>query len=675
MRQIALLFATLAIATQTAWAAPTAPDREKPPGTGMTFRGDGVEVQTAPALRTDVQIDVSGIIARIRVRQTFRNPGDSWVEGVYVFPLAENAAVDTLRMKVGVRVIEGEIRERERAQRIYNNAKHAGQRASLIEQERPNVFTASVASIAPNSEIAIEIGYQQRLRVTDGLIDLRFPSVVGPRFIPGNQAVAEIGGTGWAVNTDLVPDAERITPPVRHPANGTANPLAITVRLDPGMPVAMLRSPSHRIDAADAGAGRFEVTLKGGDSPANRDFVLEWRPDTGTTPFAALFREIKDGDTYLMAIVAPPTRKPTEQPRIARDVVFVIDTSGSMHGDSIWQARAALSFALQRLRPEDRFNIVRFASDATALFDSVRPARGGHLSRAIRYVEGLESNGGTNIAAGLVLALDGRIGGPRLRQVVLITDGSVGNEAGLFRHIRRDLGDSRLFTIGIGSAPNSHFMRRSAAFGRGTFTHIGNLGDVAAVMSRLFEKLERPAMTQIAAAQNGAPLTDQWPIQLPDLYHGETIVFTARVSGAVGAMSVAGDRGGAAWTRRIDVGTARPGSGIAKLWARDGIAALMDGLALGADPASVRQGVLALALRHGLLSKYTSLISVDRTPARPADASLQRQAVPGELPAGWTYAKVFGSKSGTTATASLLIGSAALLAGFLLLLARRRRTA
>ena len=675
MRRIALLVATLAIATQSAWAAPTTPDRPKPAGTGMTFRGDGVEVQTAPALRTDVQIDVSGVIARIRIRQTFRNPGDSWVEGVYVFPLAEKAAVDTLRMKVGDRIIEGEIREREQAQRVYNNAKRTGQRASLIEQERPNVFTASVANIPPNSEIAIEIGYLQRLRVADGLIGLQFPSVVGPRFIPGNQAVAGIGGTGWAVNTDLVPDAERITPPVRHPSAGPANPLAITVRLDPGMPVAILRSPSHRIDAADAGADRFEVTLKGGDSPANRDFVLEWRPDTSTAPFAALFREIKDGDTYLMAIVAPPTRKPVDAPNIPRDVIFVIDTSGSMHGDSIGQARAALSFALKRLRPEDRFNVVRFASDATALYDSVRPARGGHLSRAVRYVEGLESNGGTNIAAGLALALDGRIGGPRLRQVVLITDGSVGNEAALFRHIRRDLGDSRLFTIGIGSAPNSHFMRRSAAFGRGTFTHIGNHGDVAAVMSRLFEKLERTAMTQIAATRDGDPLADQWPIQLPDLYHGEPVVFTARLSGRAGTMAVAGDRGGAAWTRRFDIDAARPGNGIAKLWARDGIAALMDGLALGADPAAVRQGVLELALRHGLLSKYTSLVGVDRTPARPAGASLQRQAVPSDLPAGWTYAKVFGSKSGTTATASLLIGCIALLTGFLLLLARRRQTA
>ena len=419
MRLFAFI-AALILSTQPVRAIQAEPDR-RPPGTGMTLHGDGVEPQTARALRTDVQIDVSGVIARVRVRQTFRNPGDEWVEGVYVFPLAENAAIDTLRMKIGERIIEGEIREKEQAQRVYNAARRAGQQASLIEQERPNIFTASVANIAPRSEIAVEIGYQQRLRFTDGLVGLRFPSVVAPRFIPGNRAIVGVGGTGWAANTAQVPDAERITPPVRHTASGPANPIAINVRLDPGMPVAMLRSPSHRIDVADAGADRFEITLDGGDQAANRDYVLQWRPDTGAAPLAALFREIRDEETYVMAIVAPPTRAPSAQPLIPRDVVFIIDTSGSMHGDSIAQAKAALRLALERLQPEDRFNVVRFASDATALYDGLRPARGRHLAGALRRIDGLEADGGTNIAAGLTLALDGEIGGPRLRQVVLIT--------------------------------------------------------------------------------------------------------------------------------------------------------------------------------------------------------------------------------------------------------------
>ncbi len=663
------------IAAPAAGAAPTQPERPTPPDAGITFRAidSDAPTRTAPALDTSVVIDVSGIIAKVRIRQTFKNPNDAWVEGVYVFPLPEKAAVDELRMRIGDRIIEGEIRERKRARAAYDQARRAGQQTSLIELERANIFTASVANIPPLGNITVEIGYQQRLRFADDAVSLRFPAVVGPRFIPGNRAVAGVGGTGWAVNSDLVRDAERITPPVRHPNDGTANPLSIQVRLDPGMPIAMLRSPSHAIDAANNDDDRYHITLKGGDTPANRDFVLEWHPDVGDAPFAALFKEIKDGDTYLMAIVAPPSGQPHDQPRIPREVIFIIDTSGSMHGDSICQARAALKFALDRMHPEDHFNIVRFSNDASTLFASAKPADSHHLHRAKRFVQSLNADGGTNITSALDLAFDGKVGGRMLRQVVLITDGSVGNEASLFRHIRRDIGDSRLFTIGIGSAPNSHFMRRSAAFGRGTFTHIGSTRDVSEIMSALFEKLERPTMTQIVATFDGAPLTDQRPAMLPDLYHGEPLVLTARLSKPTGEILISGNRGNQNWTRGFDTGSVRAGKGIAKLWARDGIASLMDGLVLGADPDEVRQAVLELALTHGLLSKYTSLISIDRTPVRPEAAALQRRAVPVGLPAGWNYAAVFGGKTATPATQQILMGVVALLVGGLLLLARRRR--
>ena len=676
MRRIAFLLA-LATFAPASWAAPAAPDRRAPPDAGMTFRQQSPDAPAAaaPALRTDVEIAVSGAIARVRVRQTFRNPGDNWTEGVYVFPLPDKAAVDALRMRVGERIIVGEIRERTRARRTYDRARRTGQRASLIEQERPNVFTANVANIPPRGEIAVEIGYQERLRFADGLFSLRFPSVVGPRFIPGARAVAGTGGTGWGVNTDIVPDAERITPPVRHPAVGEPNRISIAVRLDPGLPIAMLRSPSHSIDAATADAGRYEIRLEGGAAVANRDFVLQWRPDTGDAPFAALFREVRNGETYLMALVAPPDKDTKGRPRTPREVVFVIDTSGSMHGASIAQARAALTLALQRLGPMDRFNIVRFAGDAAALFDRSQPADGANLDRAARYVARLRAEGGTNIAAALDLALDGRIGGPRLRQVVLITDGSVSNEAALFRQIRRDLGDSRLFTVGIGSAPNGHFMRRSAGFGRGAVAQIGKVEEGAERMTALFRKLERPAMTRVAATLDERPLAQQWPAQLPDLYHGEPLVLTAKLARTDGTVALSGRRGAARWTRRFDLAAAPSGAGVARLWARDAIAAQIDGLALGADRETVRLAVLDLALAHGLVSKYTSLVGVDRTPARPAAASLQRRAVPVELPAGWSYAKVFGSPTATPATLSLLAGAAAAFAGLLLLVARRRRTA
>jgi Ca-activated chloride channel family protein len=663
-------------------AARSAPDLSPPspdpfvPETGMVLRHPGAAslLGIAPALRTDVAIAVSGIVARVTVRQTFRNPDNNWVEGVYGFPLPEDAAVDTLRMRIGDRTVEGEIRAREKAREEYDQARRAGKQASLIEQERPNIFTASVANIPPGGEIAVEIGYQQRLRYADGEVSLHFPSVVGPRYIPGNAAVAGIGGMGWAANTDMVPDAERITPPVRHPDDGPGNPLALTVRLDAGMPLAQLRSPSHDIQATEAG-GVYTVALKSADEIANRDFVLDWRPDTGDAPFAALFTEEMNGETYLLAMVAAPIEEAADVPRVPREVVFIVDTSGSMAGESIAQAKTALRFALGRLQPGDRFNILRFSNDTTALFPSSQPVDPETLGRARHFVERLDAEGGTEIGGALRRVLDGRIGLPQLRQIVLVTDGDVGNDVALFSDIRRGIGDSRLFTVGIGSAPNSYFMRKAAQMGRGTFTHIGAVGQVAETTSRLFEKLERPALTQISALYDGETLPAMYPAPLPDLYHGEPVVLTARLPWTDGAIEFDGVRAAQPWHRVLDLAEARQGTGIVKLWARDRIAALMDGRHDGVDEDTIRDGVVQVALAHGLTSRYTSLVAVDKTPVRPADEAMDRRAVPVDLPAGWQYARVFGGRGATPATLHIVTGFATLFAGVLLLLVLRRRAA
>ena len=644
---------------------------EAAPEVGLTLRHGDAAPRTAPALRTDVAIDVSGIVARVRVRQVFRNPDDAWVEGVYTFPLPDAAAVDTLRMKIGERIIVGEIRERAQARQSYVKARRSGRRASLIEQERPNIFTASVANIPPHGEVTVKIGYQERLKFADGIVSLRFPTVLGPRYIHGGYAVAGAGAMGWAGTIDLVEDAARITPPVRQ--SGPPNALSLTVTLDAGMPIAMLKSPSHAIDAVSLENGRYCVTLK--DGVANRDFVLHWRPSPGDAPFAALFREVKDGETYLLAVVAPPSLARPASPPVPREIVFVIDTSGSMHGDSIVQAKEAIQFALRRLRPQDRFNIVRFASDNSALFERARPAGAANLARAKRFVGRLRADGGTEIAAVLRRVLDGRVELPRLRQIILVTDGSVGNEAALFRRIRRGIGDSRLLTIGIGSAPNSYFMRKSAALGRGTFTHIRDPRDVAAVMQRLLLKLEYPVLTGITAQCDGAALPDTLPASLPDLYFGEPLVLTAQLPRRSGTVTLSGMVAGKRWRREFYLASVRSGAGIARLWAHDMISALMDRRHDAADPETVRLAVLDVALRHGLVSKHTSLVAVDRTPARPLGMALDRRAVPVELPAGWTYAAVFGAQTASLAGLHLLAGMVAILIGGLLLVATRRRLA
>ena len=337
----------------------------------------GAEQETlvpAPTLKTDVSIVVTGIVARATVRQEFSNPSRAWAEGIYVFPLPDDAAVDHLRMKVGDRLIEGVIQERAAAKAQYEQAKQEGRRASLVEQERPNVFTTSVANIAPGAAISIEIEYQQTVRYDAGQFSLRFPMVVGPRYIPGEPISRPPSGTGWAPDTDQVPDASRITPPVEHPSRGPLNPVGLKIELDPGTPLARLTASYYAVQTTPLADGRYRVELAQGPVPADRDFELVWQPHVEATPIATLFTEQKGAETFAVLMVTPPASTGRDGLRLPREVIFVIDNSGSMHGTSIEQAKAALKLALDRLRPGDTFNVIRFNHTTDAVFPAAQAA-------------------------------------------------------------------------------------------------------------------------------------------------------------------------------------------------------------------------------------------------------------------------------------------------------------
>ena len=347
---------------------------------------NGASVLVAPLVSTAVEIDISGNTARASVTQVFRNPTTQWREGVYVFPLPENAAVDHLDMRVGNRRIEGEIKERAQAKAAYEQAKQEGRKATLVEQERPNMFTTSVANIGPDEEIRVSIEYQQTLRYDDGRYRLRFPMVVSPRYIAGDASVVGVPGTGSAANTDRVPDAERITPPVIDPSQGKTNPVTLTVTLNAGFPLAEVLSPYHPIDVVAGADDRYHVMLADGAVPADRDFELVWKPQLGREPAAALLSEVRDGKTYALLMLMPPAAS-DDAPRLPREVVCIVDTSGSMEGASIAQAKAAVSMALDRLQPGDRFNVIEFNSVTRTLFARADAGRrsddraGAHVRR------------------------------------------------------------------------------------------------------------------------------------------------------------------------------------------------------------------------------------------------------------------------------------------------------
>jgi Ca-activated chloride channel family protein len=614
------------------------------------------EPLSAPLLSTAVAFRISGMVARARLVQTFRNPSGDWYEGVYVFPLPDNAAVDRLRLRVGERVIEGEIQERATAQRAYDAARTQGTRAALMDQERPNIFSTRVANIGPQETIVVELEYQETLRYSDGRFSLRFPMVVGPRYIPHGVA-----------------DAARITPAVLRPQEGRApvNPVSINVELDAGIPLAEISSPYHRVDVKVLGEARREITLAEGSTPANRDFELRWTPRRESAPRLAWFTEKKGERYYALLMLVPPVA--AAEQRLPREVVFVLDTSGSMAGASIRQAREALQLALARLAPEDRFNVIEFNSTAQALFPQAREASAAQVERAIRWVRGLQARGGTEMTQALHLALDGRDAGDRVRQVIFLTDGAIGNEEQLFRLMRERLGGSRLFTVGIGSAPNSHFMRKAAELGRGTFTYIGRIDEVGEKMAALFAKLETPVLKGITLRWPEQARVEAWPARVPDLYAGEPLVVSAALERLEGELRVSGVRAGRVWQAQVPLSAGEGNAGMGTLWARAKVAALMDSLREGASPETVREQVIALAIAHRLMTKYTSFVAVDRTPARSADAQLKLAEIPTNLPEGWEYDKVFGAlpQGATDSRFALLTGLVLLLLAVALL--RRRR--
>ncbi|CAN7439469.1 marine proteobacterial sortase target protein [Pararhizobium sp. LjRoot255] len=607
----------------------------------------------APRLATDVQIDVNGPILRTRVTQRFQNPSRGWVEGTYVFPLPENAAVDTLKMQIGDRFIEGEIKAREEARKVYEEAKAAGKKTALLEQQRPNIFTNQVANIGPGETIIVQIEYQSSVHQSGGEFSLRFPMVVAPRYNPDPivETVDLDPNSGYAVR-DPVPDRDKITAPVLDPAeNAKINPVTLTVNLNAGFPIGTVAAPFHETDVQTVDDMARRITLRSGSVPADKDFELSWHAAAGKAPHAGLFRQTIDGRTYLLGFVTPPADETATETETApkREVVFVIDNSGSMAGKSIEQARESLALAISKLRPEDRFNVIRFDDTMSVHFPSLVQATPDKREDAIAFVRGLTADGGTEMLPALEAALrtQGPIEPGALRQVVFLTDGAIGNEAQLFEEISRNRGDARVFTVGIGSAPNTHFMTKAAELGRGTFTLIGSEDQVAARMGELFDKLENPAMTDIAVTFDGANALDITPNPMPDLYRGEPVVLTAQLDGVTlaGKLQITGKTGDQPWRVEMDIAKASEGKGIAKLWARRKIDDLEANAHAVSDQAVLDKQIESVALAHHLVSRVTSLVAIDVTPSRPAGEPVASTDVPLNLPEGWDFEKVFGEKT------------------------------
>jgi len=601
---------------------------------GLELRGHG-GTQRSLALDTDVQVEVTGLIARIHVSQVFESTARGWAEAIYRYPLPDGSAVDRMMVEVGDRVLQGEIEEKQEAARQYQQAKSNGQVATLVQQARANQFETRLANIGPGDRIRVTISFLSRVEFRDGTFSLRMPMTFTPRW--DHPAPVLLGGF-----YDETAPAPHMVPAGGLTGGMDDHYLTLNVDLRPGLSLASIESRYHDVDIHPSLDG-YNIFLSNPDARSDRVFELNWTPAFANAPESALMTYDDGESVYAMLMMAPPLAEAiAPQPR---EVVFVIDTSGSMQGTSIDQAKAALRQGLGYLGPDDRFNLIQFNSDSDLLFDESVPYYTSYLLEAESYITGLVADGGTNMAPALDAALNLPAQDGLLRQVVFITDGSVGNEGELLLQIGQDLRDSRLFTVSIGSAPNAGFMRKAAEIGRGNHTRIGRLDEVEERMSRLWSRIQNPALQNICV--DWGMEAEFYPEIIPDLYAGEPLWLYARLPFQPSEVVLCGELDGRHWQQESRLLAGNGSDTLATLWARSKIDSLEESRIFGADPEYIRSEVTQLALAHGLLTPYTSLVAVDRSPSRPRGEALDSESIPSLLPAGST-----GSASGFSQTAT-----------------------
>ena len=546
---------------------------------------------------TDVAARVSGFVASVDVTQTFVNPYDTKIEAVYVFPLPADAAVTDFLLVIGERRIRGLIREKEEAEKIYEEAKRAGHVAALLTQQRPNVFDQKVANIEPGKRIDVRISYFNTVPYEDGAYEFVFPMVVGPRFNPPGEEGVERHLTN---------------PTYLRPEQRSGHDIAIGLTIDVGLPVTSVASPSHAIRGQELGEGRYRVELAPNDRVPNRDFVVRWKTRAERLEGALLADAPESGEGTFALLLQPP-KDDSAIPRMPREMVFVVDTSGSMRGAPIEKAKDAMRRCLRGLDPDDTFQVIRFSNDASSLGDAPVPATPANVRRGLDYVDDLEADGGTMMERGIRAALQPPQDERWLRIVSFMTDGYIGNEREIFRLVEDLRGRARIFSFGVGDSVNRYLLEGLARHGRGAVAFVGLSDSVAREVDRFYERSARPAMTDVRLQVEGATISDVYPRQLPDLWAGRPVLVTGRIRGSGDVtVRVTGRRGDGTATftvrARVEPDASRPE--LARIWARRKIAHLTE-MEVTRPSAELRDEITQVSLEHSVQCRYTAFLAVD----------------------------------------------------------------
>jgi Ca-activated chloride channel family protein len=628
------------------------------PGAGWGEAGVGTvatERGNLPLQAIDVDATLTGLLARVALTQTFGNRFDQPLEATYIFPLPDRAAVTEFRMEVGERVVEGVLKERGQARAEYDTAVREGRRASIAEEERPGVFTMRVGNLLPGERVTVRLVMTGPLPWDDGEATFRFPLVVAPRYIPGSPLDGEPVGAGTEPDTDAVPDASRISPPVLLP--GFPNPvdLSIKVRIDPaGLELGTVRSSLHAVVEEEQDGVRV-VRVEPGER-ADRDFVLRLRTGDGTVATAlAAATDAEGGQGTFALTLLPPAGADAVHPR---DVVFVLDRSGSMAGWKMVAARRAVARMVDSLTPRDRFlvlafdNLIETPPDAEGLQpgpttegSDLRVADDHARFLAVDYLSRLEARGGTEMAAPLARALDvltqpTPLGGPGQHDLVLVlvTDGQVGNEDQILRLLAPRLGRVRVYTVGVDTAVNEGFLKRLAGLGGGACELVESEDRLDEVMDRVHRRIGAPVLTDLELVPSGLDvnLKTLAPRRLPALFAGSPLVVSGRFAGRpAGAVTVRGrDAAGQPWSATVKA-TAGDAGALAATWARAHLRDLEDRYATDRAPdRELERRIVDTSLRFGVLCRFTAFVAADVQVVNEGGV-VHRVLQPVEAPAGW----------------------------------------
>lgn len=570
-------------------------------GTLEAFGKKGKQLGACPLKGTAVKAEISGFLTRVKVIQEFENNFYEPIEAVYTFPLPAGAAVDDMTMKIGERTIRGQIMRREEAQKVYQTAKNEGKTASLLDQERPNVFTQSVANILPNEKIIVEISYVETLKYEDGAYEFVFPMTVAPRYNPASVKPE---------------DAEKISPPAIA-ASRAGHDISIEISLNAGVPVEEIRSKTHEIETYNLSSNQANIKLKNQTTIPNKDFVLRYDVSGKRIEDAVLaHRDARGG--FFTLILSPPEKFAIEDVA-PKEIVFVLDTSGSMEGFPIEKAKESMKMALEGLYPNDSFNLITFAGDTNVLFDEPVPATPDNLRKAQEFLDSRRGDGGTEMMEAVKIALAPSDAQNHLRIVCFMTDGEVGNDTEIIDEVKKHQ-NARVFAFGIGSSVNRYLLDNIAKEGRGEVEYVDFEDDGSAAARRFHERIRNPLLTDVSIDWSGLPVADVYPQKIKDLFSAQPVVVHGRYTrGASGTIRLRGKVGGQDFVREIPFNlpeTETQNDALATLWARQKIDDLMfanwdkENDETRVTP-QLKTAVTKIGLDYRLLTEFTSFVAVE----------------------------------------------------------------